>query len=279
MKSKYVLTYEMKILYCPDMDLNLACKELNLETLQFRLYDGNRNDLKTGFELYPNEVTSIAENILMGKIGYELDKKQMDWLEKYENRLKKDISLLLNKTISYNYFILKLQLLGFPEHVAKDIVAHYYEEIGRNAIVAHPQIFLKNINQLIKRKIFWVKKDLERELSVEEIFLRKMVKMKLNQQYKFSFEIYKEEYRNILQKGIVSSLIQYNLTPSYLVKTRHPVTNLVPSVLIVYKTQLSKLLEHIYTDVYYITPNKGFIDDLLYQMELCVRMYIAMCFK
>ena len=80
MKNKYVLTYEMKILYCPDVDLNLACKELNLSTLQFMLYDGDREDLNNGFELYPNEVTTIAESILMGKVGYELDSKQMEWM-------------------------------------------------------------------------------------------------------------------------------------------------------------------------------------------------------
>ena len=73
--EKIVLTYEMKILYCPDIEMNLSCKELNLSTLQFRLYAGNRSDLFTGFELSAEDVTSVARDILMGKIGYELAEK------------------------------------------------------------------------------------------------------------------------------------------------------------------------------------------------------------
>ena len=280
MKNKYVLTYEMKILYCPDVDLNLACKELNLSTLQFMLYDGDREDLNNGFELYPNEVTTIAESILMGKVGYELDSKQMEWIEKYETRLKKDISLILNKTVTYNYFILKLQLLGFNESVAREIVYHYYKQMEENRKVAHPQIFLKNINLLLKQKIFWVKKDLEHEMIAEEAFLRKVIKSKFEQQYKFSFDtLYKDEYMNLLKKGIVHTLMQFNLHQSYLVKKKQQVTNLVPYVLKVYRLQIKNILNNIYEKYYNVTPNTGFIEDLLNQMESAIRLYIAISFK
>ena len=71
-----------------------------------------------------------------------------------EELLKKDISLILNKDISYNYFVLKLQLLGFEEQMAKDIVYHYYKQLEQKQEVAHPQVFLKKINTLLRQKYF-----------------------------------------------------------------------------------------------------------------------------
>ncbi len=278
--QKYVLTYEMKILYCPDIEMNLSCKELNLSTLQFRLYAGNRSDLFAGFELSAEDVTSVARDILMGKIGYELAEKQMTWLQKFEELLKKDISLILNKDISYNYFVLKLQLLGFEEQMAKDIVYHYYKQLEQKQEVAHPQVFLKKINTLLRQKAFWVKKDLWKEMDAETTFFQGVIGTKLEQQYKFSFDkMYKDDYIEVLKTGIIHTLLLYNLTPSYLVRKKQAVTDLVPYVLSVYKYYMRNILNNICINTFHITPNKGFIDDLLYQMEMIVRVYVAIYFK
>ena len=60
MRNRYALTYDLKILYCPDIDLNLACKELDLTSLQFHLYDEDREYLNTGFELNPKAYSVVV---------------------------------------------------------------------------------------------------------------------------------------------------------------------------------------------------------------------------
>ena len=278
MKEKYVLTYELRILYCPDVQLNLMCKEFNLSNFQFTLFDGDRSDLETGFELYPNEINTIASDILMGKIGYELSQKQMNWLEKYEEKLKDDISLILNKKVTYNYFILKLRLLGFKEEIAKEMVSNYYRMIESNKKVQHPQIFLKNINKFLSKKIFWVTNNLEKEKNIEYTFFEKVIESKFELGYKFSFDqLYKEQYLNMEKNGIVNTLLQFTQKPSYLVRKKYQVTNLVPYVTKVYKNILKQIITDIYAK-YHLIPNESFIDDITKQIIAAARLYISLYF-
>lgn len=278
MQSKYVLTYEMKILYCQDMNLNLTCKELNLETLQFRLYDGDREDLETGFELNPNDVNLIASEILMGKVGYSLSDDKMKWLEKFETLLKLDMKLLLNKKVAYSYFVLKLQLLGFSENISKDIMYQYYENLLNKKKVAHPQVLLKNINHLIKCKIFWVPMNLDKEEEKEYQFLEKVIQSKLDMMYKFSFDqIYSDQYLFLCKHGLVNKLLDFNTHPSYLVRRKQPITNLVPYILDEYSKIIHRLMIDIYTKKF-LNTNEGFIQDTIKHMETYIRQYISVIY-
>lgn len=278
MQSKYVLTYEMKILYCQDMNLNLTCKELNLETLQFRLYDGDREDLETGFELNPNDVNLIASEILMGKVGYSLSDDKMKWLEKFETLLKLDMKLLLNKKVAYSYFVLKLQLLGFSENISKDIMYQYYENLLNKKKVAHPQVLLKNINHLIKCKIFWVPMNLDKEEEKEYQFLEKVIQSKLDMMYKFSFDqIYSDQYLFLCKHGLVNKLLDFNTHPSYLVRRKQPITNLVPYILDEYSKIIHRLMIDIYTKRF-LNTNEGFIQDTIKHMETYIRQYISVIY-
>lgn len=278
MQSKYVLTYEMKILYCQDVNLNLTCKELNLETLQFRLYDGDREDLETGFELNPNDVNLIASEILMGKVGYSLSDDKMKWLEKFETLLKSDMKLLLNKKVAYSYFILKLQLLGFSEDIAKDIMYQYYENLLNKKKIAHPQVLLKNINHLIKCKIFWVPMNLDKEEEKEYQFLEKVIQSKLDMMYKFSFDqMYSDQYLFLCKHGLVNKLLDFNTHPSYLVRRKQPITNLVPYILDEYSKIIHKLMIDIYTKRF-LNINEGFIQDTIKHMETYIRQYISVIY-
>jgi len=278
MQSKYVLTYEMKILYCQDMNLNLTCKELNLETLQFRLYDGDREDLETGFELNPNDVNLIASEILMGKVGYSLSDDKMKWLEKFETLLKLDMKLLLNKKVAYSYFVLKLQLLGFSENISKDIMYQYYENLLNKKKVAHPQVLLKNINHLIKCKIFWVPMNLDKEEEKEYQFLEKVIQSKLDMMYKFSFDqIYSDQYLFLCKHGLVNKLLEFNTHPSYLVRRKQPITNLVPYILDEYSKIIHRLMIDIYTKRF-LNTNEGFIQDTIKHMETYIRQYISVIY-
>ena len=278
MKEKYVLTYELRILYCPDVQLNLMCKEFNLSNFQFTLFDGDRSDLETGFELYPDEINTIASEILMGKIGYELPQKEMKWMEKYEKKLKENMSLILNTKVTYNYFILKLRLLGFKEEIAKEMVSNYYRMIESGKNVQHPQIFLKNINKFLSKKIFWVTNDIEKERNIEFLFFEKVVDSKFELGYKFSFDqLYKEQYLVMEKNGIVTALLQFTQKPSYLVRKKYQVTNLVPYVIKVYSTIVKQMVSDIYARKH-LVPSESFLDDITKQVIIAARLYISLYF-
>lgn len=278
MRNRYALTYDLKILYCPDIDLNLACKELDLTSLQFHLYDEDREYLNTGFELNPNDVNIIASEILIGKTGYLLSEQKMKWLEKFERLLKENISLILNKKVAYTYFILKLQLLGFSEGISQDIVNNYYDNLEMNKKVAHQQIFLKNLNQLIKNKSFWVPSNLEKEMNRESHFLEQVIMSKQATMYKFSFDqLYLDKYMQLCKNGIVNTLLEFNQHPSFLVRKKHSIADLIPYVFAEYKKIIYQLMSDIYKKNY-LSINIGFIDDTIKHMESALRVYISLNF-
>lgn len=279
MNNKYVLTYDLKILYSPDIDLSNTCKELDLKTLQFRLYDGEKDSLKNGYELDPNEVNTIASNILMGKIGYELPLKKMEWLEKFEKLLKENMKLILEKKLAYTYFILKLQLIGFSEEVAKDFVTSYYESLNYEQNVAHPQVLLKNINKFLKEKMLWIPNNLDRETDLEYHFLEKVIYSKQEKMYKFSFDqMYQEEYLLLCKNGLVEKIFQYNMYPSYLVRKKYKIIDLIPYVFSEYEKIIKTLMSEIYTNNY-LNINEGFIYDTIKHMETSLRLYITLALK
>ena len=279
MKGKYVLTYDLKILYCQDIDLNFVCKELNLKTLQFTLYSGDREYFQSGYELNPNEVNVIASDILTGKTGYALSNDKMKWLEKFENILKKDMSVLLNKKVAFTYFILKLQLLGFAESYSKDIMIKYYSSLEYKQKIAHPQVLLKNINRLIKEKIFWVPVNIENEENLEYDFLTSVIDAKQEMMYKFSFDqMFGDKYMKLCKDGIVRKLLTYNLSPSYLVRKKQTVSNLVPFILKEYKTIVTRLMKNIYYSKQ-MNVNTGFIEDTIKHMETTIRLYISLNYQ
>jgi len=278
MNSEYVLTYDLKILYCADTQLSSSCKELDLISFNFFQSDYSIEDLNCGFTLHSNEIETIAKKILNGKVGNELKKQDMDWIVKYENMLRKDMSILLNKQITYNYFVLKLRLLGFPEKFAREMMSEYYTKIDKGLKVPHQQILLRNINKFLSEKLVWIKSNLKAELKLEKDFFEKVIKNKFDLEYRFSFENkYKNDYLKLCENGIIRSLIIYNQTPSLLVRKKHNVSNLIPYILDVYLEEIKNILEEIY-EKKGLPPNDAFISDLLKQVESYAKLYITLNF-
>lgn len=276
MSSKYVLTYDLKILYCSNIQLSSNCKELNLSNFNFFQYDGDIKDMDCGFDLHSEEVESIAKDILNGKIGRELPKRDMNWIVKYETRLKNDMSILLNKQITYNYFVLKLRLLGFNSEFATEMMSDYYKKIDKGLNVPHQQILLRNINKFLAGKTLWVKSDLTDELKLEKEFFQKVINNKFKLGYMFSFdEKHKKEYLKLCENGIINSLIKYNQNPSLLVRKKHNISNLVPYILKVYLEEVEKILIEIY-EKKHSQLNEVFIKDLLKQIESYAKLYITL---
>lgn len=249
-KSKYVLTYDLKILYCPNIQLKNICKELNLMTYEFSQFEGKESAIDNGYEIAANTVKNIADKIIMGKVGNELPEKEMKWIQDYERLLREDLSLITNRELTFNYLILKLALAGFSLDVAKNIVVHYYTNIINQNDVPHPQIFLNEINNVLKNKTFWVKFDLQKEEVSEYLFIKKVLKARERIGYTFSFdELFRTEYLNLASDGVATSLIKYNQQPSYLVTHKMSLNEQMPLVLSVYKKIIWGLIVKAYTEM------------------------------
>lgn len=247
--SKYTLTYDLRILYCPNLSLREHCKILNFDTLEFEPFDGNIEELDNGYELPAESLKNVSDRILLGQIGYELPEKEMKWIQDFESLLKNDISLITNRELAFNYFILKLSLLGFSSEMAKNIVIHYYSNIINNIKVAHPQSFLKEINRVLANKNFWVKYDLQNPELMEYKYIKDFLKARYTIGYTFTFDIrLRQEYLDICKNGVAVALINYNKTPSYLVqRTANP-------------TELMRLLEGIYKKIIWGLIVKAYAD-------------------
>ena len=69
--------------------------------------NGNISILTNSYQLNNDEVEDIIQNVLMGEIGDELPDENMQWIINFENLLKDDPSLITNRELTFNYFILK----------------------------------------------------------------------------------------------------------------------------------------------------------------------------
>lgn len=273
--SGFFLTYDLKILYCPNLQIANTCKELNMITQNFTQFDGNLNVLNNSYKLNAEEVQSIVKNIFIGQIGDELPKENMNWIIEYEELLKQDPSIITNRDLTFNYFILKFILMGFSPDKAKDIVVNYYEHIIKEDDVPHPQILLNQINKFLTYKKFWVKFDIKNEKLKEFKMMKKILKAKEELGYNFNFEsLFKQEYLGLITYSFVPQLIKFNQTESYLVKEKIDLNTQIPYVTQVYQEILLGIIYRICE-----TDNKPydepFVNNLLKEMTSVLKLYLT----
>lgn len=273
--SGFFLTYDLKILYCPNLQIANTCKELNMITQNFTQFDGNLNVLNNSYKLNAEEVQSIVKNIFIGQIGDELPKENMNWIIEYEDLLKQDPSIITNRDLTFNYFILKFILMGFSPDKAKDIVVNYYEHIIKEDDVPHPQILLNQINKFLTYKKFWVKFDIKNEKLKEFKMMKKIMKAKEELGYNFNFEsLFKQEYLGLITYSFVPQLIKFNQTESYLVKEKIDLNTQIPYVTQVYQEILLGIIYRICE-----TDNKPydepFVNNLLKEMTSVLKLYLT----
>lgn len=248
--SKYALTYDLNVLYCKDLSNAEICKIWDFHKLEFVPFDGDLVELNNGFEFPAEYLTTVINKILGGKVGYELPEKDMLWIQNFEALLKEDKSIITNRELAFNYFILKLSLLGFASEMAKNIIIHYYTNIINDKKVAHPQEFLNNINMALSQKTFWVKYDLQKEELVEYNYIRSFLAARYKIGYTFTFDIrLRQEYLDLCKNGVALALVKYNQTSSYLVKnTTNPNTQM-RLILDIYKKIIWGLIIKAYADM------------------------------
>lgn len=273
--SGFFLTYDLKILYCPNLQLSNSCKELNIDTHAFSQFDGNLSIISNSYPLKNDEVEEIIENVLTGKIGDELPKENMQWIITFENLLKEDPSLITNRDLAFNYLILKFVLMGFTPDKAKDIIINYYEHIIREEEVPHPQILLNQINRFLTYKKFWVKFDIRNEKLKEFKMMKKIIKAKQELGYKFKFEpLFKQEYLDLIRYSFVPQLILFNQSESYLVKEKVDLNTLIPYITQVYQEILLGIIYKI-CETDNITFDETFFNNLLKEMTSVLKLYLT----
>lgn len=272
--SGYFLTYDLKILFCPNIQLSTTCKEINVDTHMFTQFDGSIDAVMNAYPIDKDDVNPMINNILTGKIGDELPQEQMDWIQTFEDLLKEDASLITNRDLAFNYFILKFILMGFSPDFAKDLVINYYEHIIREENVPHPQILLNQINRFLAYKKFWVKNNIRDEKLREFKMMKKILRAKQEMDYKFKFEYCKKEYLELVRHSIVPVLIKFNQQESYLVKEKLDLNTTIPYVTQVYQEILLGIINRIcQTDG--IPYDESFINSLLKDMTGTVKLYLT----
>jgi len=266
-ESKYFLTFDFKILYCPNINLILSCKELNLNTLEFENYDGDLRALEASYEIKAETLSVIVKEILNGTMGLELEEKEMNWLKTFDTQLSRDNSILNNERLVYNYLILKLQLIGFSAIDSKSIVTKYFELKRDGKPVIEVDKLIQSVNRQIYKKIFWVCNGIESEKKIEYKFIESVLTYKRSLKYKFDFQMFKESYLNVCKHSFVGKIYDYNNTSSYLIKRPLSLQEQMDCLIYSHQSILRGILENLIEEKFF-----EFSDDELFKKQLIDEM-------
>lgn len=275
-ESKYLLTFDLRILYCPNIKLALSCKELNVETLEFSHYEGDLSIIQSCHELEAEKVELIVKNILNGEIGNELEEKDMLWLKTFDYQLTQNKNLFKNDKLVFNYLILKLRLLGFEEEDAKNIVQSYFQYKLLGANIPKVEDFIGAINKKMKNKRFWVCNDLYEEKEFELKFIRTVLMYKNKLNYKFDFKMFKDEYLKVCEKSFINKIYNFNKTPSYLVKRPLSISDQKHYLIYTYKSHIAGILQYLLErDFANLAHDEMFINILIDDMASVLKLYLT----
>lgn len=276
-ENKYLLTFDFRILYCPNTKLALSCKELNLDTLEFTFYEGDLNILKYCYELKAENLERIVKKILNGEIGYELESKEMKWLETFELMLNENTEILTKDALVFNYLTLKLMLVGFSPEDSKNIVKTYFMYRNKSKDIPQIEIFIKNINKKIKHKKFWVCNDLYDEKELELKFIKTVCMYRKEMKLNFNFKMFKNDYLKICEKSIIPKMSKFNKIPSYLVKRPSTLIDQKSYLIEVYKSTIAGIIVYLLNnEMKHFQNEEIFINALIDEMVEVAKLYISM---
>lgn len=274
-ESKYYLTFDLRILYCPNPKLALSCKELNQESLEFTYYEDDLDILDTSYELEADNIDVLVKKILNGEIGTELPLKEMNWIKLFESELKRNECLLNNDNLMFNYLVLKFRLLGFNDDFAKDIVLTYFKYKRENRYIPSLKNFIKCIDKKLSNKVFWICNDLQNEENIEYEFLKTVLSNKSKLHNKFDFNIFKDQYLKVCEKSFIPKIIKFNETPSYLIKSPMDISDQKHYLMIVYNMNISRIIHYLIDNEYKnLAQDERFIRILINDMSSILRLYL-----
>ncbi|CCL32385.1 TPA: hypothetical protein UL242_002418 [Clostridioides difficile] len=275
-ESEYFLTFDLDILYCPNKELKLSCKKLNLQNLVFENYSGNIDNIDSNYKIKAKDVNAIVNKVFKNEIGTELAHEDMSWIKEFETTFVINNKLTSSEEkIIFNYFILKLMLLGFSQDMAKDIVVSYKLSIEKNCTSIDFLSFINALDMKLKNKKFWVNFNMSYEKDLECEFINMMFTYKEKLENRFDFTVFKDNYLNVCKKSIVKKMYDFNSKSSYLVKNPLSIEKQEKYLLYEYKSTIAGVIKYLVTNEYpKLAVESRFLDYIIEEMVSVVKLYL-----
>ncbi|EGT3643715.1 TPA: hypothetical protein ACSVPQ_002779 [Clostridioides difficile] len=275
-ESEYFLTFDLDILYCPNKELKLSCKKLNLQNLVFENYSGNIDNIDSNYKIKAKDVNAIVNKVFKNEIGTELAYEDMSWIKEFETTFVINNKLTSSEEkIIFNYFILKLMLLGFSQDMAKDIVVSYKLSIEKNCTSIDFLSFINALDMKLKNKKFWVNFNMSYEKDLECEFINMMFTYKEKLENRFDFTVFKDNYLNVCKKSIVKKMYDFNSKSSYLVKNPLSIEKQEKYLLYEYKSTIAGVIKYLVTNEYpKLAVESRFLDYIIEEMVSVVKLYL-----
>lgn len=258
-EQKYFLTYDFRIIY----NAVAILKELDSHTFAFKTLDVYINLQEKAYELPQNIVQTVISVLYKEPIGFELSTDKMKWIQSFEDKLLNDSKILRNRSLTFNYLILKLLLCGFPEKIAKEFIINYYTS---EEVEVTPLEMIQKINYFLTQKKYWIMNDIKKERSIMRNFIINMLKNKLKDSSKFNFDIYRDEDQELCSRLILPKLIRFNNTESYLIKNPINLTEQKPYLVVVYEMFLRDIMTTVLNEDIRTHFDSLFIDSIIKEL-------------
>ena len=219
--TAYLIDYNLKLLYLANKNIKSLCKEFDFNDMNFsKKYSGNSDLIDCCLEIDDNTFKVLIDSTYNSKFSYELSDSDMEWIIKLESILPVDSNLYNDKKYMFNYIVLKLMLIGFPNELAINFATKYYSlvETGINV----PKIYevINSINNIIDNKTIWIGNEINNYLENEEDFVRDILREKKRLKFDFDFSKFKDDYYNLTETSFINYIYEYNCKKSYLVKNK-----------------------------------------------------------
>lgn len=174
--KKFGLNCYLQIIYQKD-DLLDNFTKLDLKSLKFVDFNDNtEKETKYLYEVNAHKLEYIVNNILKSKVVQDLSRKNIRWLNVFEEKLSKESTVLNNKKLLFNYLILKLQTVGFDEQFSLDYAKYIIALLNNNYIDIYDLLKLKeNVDLIYKSKEYFIIYNLgdfkKSEINLLKLFL------------------------------------------------------------------------------------------------------------
>ncbi len=266
--NKYYLSFDFRILYCPDIYLIGACRELNLDTLKFEPFTIDENILKYSYPIKANEINDLVKSVLIGEISYLLSDKNIIWIKEFEKKLKETKSILENDKLCFNYLTLKIMLLGFSKNKALDMTKTYFTYKREGNPVIELRKVIKAIDELLDNKKFWITNKIYEYETKEVAFLEKTFEARKRLGNKFDYRSFEREYITICNNSFSKENFKLNSQFTYGNKPKKSLQDQTTYILQSYEMIIVTLMNTIITTKYKsLIKDTRFLKSLLSDMK------------
>lgn len=185
--SKYGLNCYLDIIYCKDDFLEIF-KILDLNSLKFIDFNNKNKETKYLHEVNAEDLEYIVNNIYNGKMVQNLSSKNSLWLKTFEVKLLKNISILNNSKLLFNYLILKLNSIGFDEEFSINYSKYIISLLTNNYISTQDLLQLKDkIDNIYKSKEYFIINNIGDFKKLEINLLESILTSKKMDNFNFDF--------------------------------------------------------------------------------------------